>query len=452
MALSRETFTGNGSTQTFAINFDYILTSHIHVYVDNVEDIGITFPTSTTVTLTSAPGVGAVVLVKRETPLSGRLVDYADGSVLSEATMDKDSRQNFFLSQEVDDDFSDALTKSNDGVFDADTTRIKNVSDPTSAQDAATKNYLENTWLSTSDKSNISTVAGISSNVTTVAGIASDVTAVAGDATDIGVVAGVTTEIGRLGTADAVADMAILATTDVVADMAILATTDVVADMNTLGTADVVSDMNTLAVSDVIADMNTLAVSQVITDMNTLGTADVVSDLNTLGTSDAVSDMNTLAAIASDITSVAADATDIGAVAGKATEIGRLGTADAVADLAILATADVVTDMNVLGTADVVSDMNVLGTADVVSDMNTLGTSDNVTNMATVATNIAGVNSFAERYRVEASDPASSLDQGDLVFNTGSSLLKYYNGSAWVAVSAPDVTLADATALAIALG
>ena len=428
MALSRETFTGNGSTQTFAINFDYILTSHIHVYVDNVEDIGITFPTSTTVTLTSAPGVGAVVLVKRETPLSGRLVDYADGSVLSEATMDKDSRQNFFLSQEVDDDFSDALTKSNDGVFDADTTRIKNVSDPTSAQDAATKNYLENTWLSTSDKSNISTVAGISSNVTTVAGIASDVTAVAGDATDIGVVAGVTTEIGRLGTADAVADMAILATTDVVADM------------NTLGTADVVSDMNTLAVSDVIADMNTLAVSQVITDMNTLGTADVVSDLNTLGTSDAVSDMNTLAAIASDITSVAADATDIGAVAGKATEIGRLGTADAVADLAILATADVVTDMNVLGTADV------------VSDMNTLGTSDNVTNMATVATNIAGVNSFAERYRVEASDPASSLDQGDLVFNTGSSLLKYYNGSAWVAVSAPDVTLADATALAIALG
>ena len=49
--------------------------------------------------------------------------------------------------------------------------------------------------------------------------------------------------------------------------------------------------------------------------------------------------------------------------------------------------------------------MNTLGTADVVTDMNTLGTAINVTNMATVAANITGVNSFAERYRVEASDP-----------------------------------------------
>jgi hypothetical protein len=221
---------------------------------------------------------------------------------------------------------------------------------------------------------NVTTVAGISGNVTTVAGISADVTAVAGDATDIGVVAGQSTEIGRLGTADAVADMAILATTDVVADMNTLATADIVADMNTLGTADVVTDMNTLATADVVTDMN------------------------------------------------------------------------------VLATADVVTDMNTLGTSDVVADMNTLGTADVVTDMNTLGTSANVINMATVATNVVGVNSFAERYRVASSDPVSSLDAGDLVFNTTSSALKYYTGSAWVAVTAPDVTLADATALAIALG
>ena len=146
------------------------------------------------------------------------------------------------------------------------------------------------------------------------------------------------------------------------------------------------------------------------------------------------------------IDAVAADATDIGAVAGKATEIGRLGTSDAVADMAILGTSDVVTDMNTLGTADVVNDMNVLGTSANVTAMNTLGTSANVTamsncsgsiaNINTTASNITDVNTFAVRYRIGSSDPTSSLDSGDLFFNTTSSVLKVYNGSAWVIIQA----------------
>ncbi len=37
----------------------------------------------------------------------------------------------------------------------------------------------------------------------------------------------------------------------------------------------------------------------------------------------------------------------------------------------------------------------------------------------------------AERYRVDSSDPSSSLDAGDLAFNTSANALKYYDGSAW---------------------
>ena len=146
------------------------------------------------------------------------------------------------------------------------------------------------------------------------------------------------------------------------------------------------------------------------------------------------------------INAVAADATDIGAVAGKATEIGRLGTSDAVADMAILGTSDVVTDMNTLGTADVVTDMNVLGTSANVTAMNTLGTSANVTamsncsgsiaNINTTASNITDVNTFAVRYRIGSSNPTSSLDAGDLFFNTSDNTLKVYNGSAWVTIQA----------------
>ena len=151
-------------------------------------------------------------------------------------------------------------------------------------------------------------------------------------------------------------------------------------------------------------EIGLLGVSAVITDMGILGTADVVADMNTLGSADVVADMNTL------------------------------GTADVVSDMNVLATADVVTDMNTLGTADVVSDMNTLGTADVVTDMNTLATPSNVTNMSTVAASIADVNRYANEYTISASAPGSP-SAGDLWYDETSTVLKYYNGSTWAALS-----------------
>tara|TARA_A100001035_G_scaffold182617_1_gene145294 strand:+ start:66 stop:3839 length:3774 start_codon:yes stop_codon:yes gene_type:complete len=283
--------------------------------------------------------------------------------------------------------------------------------------------------------SNVTTVAGIASNVTTVAGISSDVTAVAADATDIGVVAGKATEIGRLGTADAVADM------------------------NTLGTTAIVSDMDTLA--DISSNITTVA--------------GISSNVTTVaGIS---SDVTAVAGNATNINAVAADATDIGAVAGKATEIGRLGTADAVADLAILGTTDVVADMNTLATTAIVSDMdtladissNITTVAGISSDVTTVANNNsnvtavannssninsavsnasninaavsnasninsvvsNATNINTVATNVTDVNTFANRYRIGSTNPTTSLDVGDLFFNTSANELRVYNGSSW---------------------
>ena len=152
------------------------------------------------------------------------------------------------------------------------------------------------------------------------------------------------------------------------------------------------------------------------------------------------------AANQANINTVAGIDTEVTAVAGKATEVGRLGTADAVADMAILGTSAVVTDMDILGTSANVTAMGHLGTsANVtamghlgtsanVTAMGVLGTSSNVTNMATCATNISDVNTFAAQYRIGSSDPTSSLDEGDLFYNTTSNQLKYYNGSAWVAI------------------
>ena len=216
----------------------------------------------------------------------------------------------------------------------------------------------------------VNTVGANINSVNTVANSTNlaNITAVAADQADIGAVAAKATEIGRLGTADAVADLAILGTTDVVADMNTLATADIVADMNMLATSDVVADMALLATTDVIADMALLAVSDVITDMS------------------------------------------------------------------LLATTDCIADMAILGTADVVADMNMLAVSDVISDMNTLAVSSVLTNIGTVAASIGDVNRYANEYVIQSGTPGSP-STGDLWYNTGANVLNYYNGTTFVGIS-----------------
>ena len=143
MALSYVTYTANGSTNQFDITFSYIDRTHIKVYVNNVEDNSFTFINDTRIQTSSTPTNGQVVKIDRDTPTTSRLVDFQDGSVLTETDLDKSANQNFFISQETVDEVADKLGKANDGIYDAGSTRIKNLATPTSANDAATKDYID---------------------------------------------------------------------------------------------------------------------------------------------------------------------------------------------------------------------------------------------------------------------------------------------------------------------
>jgi len=144
--------------------------------------------------------------------------------------------------------------------------------------------------------------------------------------------------------------------------------------------------------------------------------ADVTTSINLLGTSAVVEDMGLLATSA------------------NVTAMGHLGTSANVTAMGLLGTSDAVADMNTLANSDIISDLNTLATSDFVADLNAIEAIK--ANVTTVADNVSGVNSFAERYRVASSDPSSSLNAGDLAFNTSSNVLKYYNGSSWQTISA----------------
>ena len=144
------------------------------------------------------------------------------------------------------------------------------------------------------------------------------------------------------------------------------------------------------------------------------------SDGNVATTYTAV-DTTTVAGIASNVTTVAGISSNVTTVAGISS--------------------------NVTSVASISS--NVTTVADNTSNINTVaGISSNVTtvagiaaNVTTVASNVSGINDFADRYRVASSDPSSSLNAGDLVFNTTANQLKYYSGSAWAVVANTDTNV-----------
>lgn len=158
--LSYNFYTATGSTDTFAVTFNYLDADHIHVYLDDAEVFS---PATwslvgTDVVFTSNPSAGVAVKIIRQTPrtLATRLVDFSSGSLVTEDDLDTSAIQLLYICQEAfetsttGDVGSDAdfikFSVSLDG-YDAAEERIVRVGDPTSATDAVNKQYIDGNYL-----------------------------------------------------------------------------------------------------------------------------------------------------------------------------------------------------------------------------------------------------------------------------------------------------------------
>ena len=406
MANSFVRYTGDNSTTSYSIPFSYRSTADLTVTLAGVATTAYTLNAAgTTLTFNSAPASSVAIEIRRKTSQTTRLTDYADGSVLTENDLDTDSTQAFYMGQEAIDDANDVIKPSNTNFqWDANSKRIINVTNPVDNQDVATKHYLENTWLSASDKANINTVAGIT-GLSTVASNSTNINTVGTNITNVNTVA---TNISSVNT--------------VAADI-----TKVIAVANDL--AEAVSEVETVAddLNEATSEIDTVASS--ITNVDAVGTniANVNSvagnetNINAVNSNSA--NINTVAGANANITTVAGANANITTLAGINADI----TTVAGISSNVTSVAGNETNINAVNT----NSSNINTVAGSIANVNTVG--GDIANVNTVAGNISGVNSFGDRYRVSSSAPASSLDVGDLYFDTTANELKVYKSSGWAA-------------------
>jgi len=143
-------------------------------------------------------------------------------------------------------------------------------------------------------------------------------------------------------------------------------------------------------------------------------------------------EVTTVASISSDITTVAANDSNITSVAGNATDISTVAGISADVTSVAGITADVTavagdaTDIGIVAT-DIADVSTVAGS---IANVNNVGGS--ITNVNTVASNLSDVNNFAETYRISATAPTTSLDVGDLWFDTTNNVMKVYGSGGFV--------------------
>tara|TARA_R100000781_G_scaffold1564_6_gene2656 strand:+ start:1402 stop:5985 length:4584 start_codon:yes stop_codon:yes gene_type:complete len=117
-SFTNHTAPNSGSTAgPYAISFSYLDQSDVDVTVNGtLQALGVkyTFTSGTQITFTSGnePPNGAAIVIKRDTNISAKKVDFQDGSVLTETDLDTNSDQLLFGLQE----FTDKINGIEDGA------------------------------------------------------------------------------------------------------------------------------------------------------------------------------------------------------------------------------------------------------------------------------------------------------------------------------------------------
>ena len=109
-------YTGDNTTTSFAFPFPYLDDTHVVVQLDTVALAGGKFVDQTVTThytiqtspsaaiiFVTAPATGDRIRIKRDSASNTALVDFENGSVLTEVELDRAYLHNLYLSEEIEE-------------------------------------------------------------------------------------------------------------------------------------------------------------------------------------------------------------------------------------------------------------------------------------------------------------------------------------------------------------
>ena len=551
MAVTQDSYVGNGSRVSYPFTFPYLKASDVKASIDAVDTTAFTLTNATTLQFNTAPASGAKIKIFRETGIDSLSATFYAGSAIKSEDLNDNFTQNLYVTQEVNGRYISALGgtmvgnlnmgEATDIVFegatdDAHETTLT-VADPTADRTITLPN-VTGTVVTTGDTGTVATgmiandavtmdklnsgalptdITVASANIVDGTIVNADVNAAAAiDGTKVNPAFG-SQNISTTGTA---ATGAHTVTGNIVVSGTVDGR-DIAADGTKLdgiesgATADqTAAEIRTLVDSATDSNVFTDADHTKLDGIETGATADqTASEIKTLIASSpldsshlapnsvttseiADAELTTLAGMQSGTASKLADSTALTADIADLNQIDGLTKQTTISDTDASfptsgAVVDYVTDrIDEIGGFEAITNelqfpntQPVAGVAISIADaggivVNSSGTSttgrtvggSTVTingiasnfNSSTVANGIrfivtstgsgqvynyhkatlkeddlvslsGDINDFSERYRVGSSNPTSSLDSGDLFFNTGTGKLLVYNGtnSAW---------------------
>ena len=551
MAVTQDSYTGNGSRVSYPFTFPYLKASDVKASIDAVDTTAFTLTNATTLQFNTPPANGAKIKIFRETGIDSLSATFYAGSAIKSEDLNDNFTQNLYVTQEVNGRYISSLGGTMTGNFnlgedanitfegatdDAHETTIT-VADPTQDNTITFPNVTGNV-VTTGDTGTVAT-GMIANDAVTMdklnsGALPTDITVASANIVDGTIVnadvnAAAAIEGSKINPAFAAQN---ISTSGTIATGAHTVTGNIVVS-GTVDGRDVAADGTKLdgiesgATADqtnaeIRAAVQAASDSNVFTDadhtkldgIETGATADqTASDIKTLIASSpldsshlapnsvttseiADAELTTLAGMQSGTASKLADSTALTADIADLNQIDGLTKQTTISDTDTSfptsgAVVDYVTDrIDEIGGFEAITNETqfpntqpVAGVAISIADaggivVNSSGTSttgrtvggSTVTingiasnfNSSTVANGIrfivtstgsgqvynyhkatlkeddlvslsGDINDFSERYRVGSTNPTSSLDSGDLFFNTGTGKLLVYNGtaSAW---------------------
>lgn len=102
MAVTQNTYTGNGATVLYSFTFPYLDASHVKVEINGTPTTAYTLANATTIQFNSAPSNGAAIRIYRETTDTEPVSAFYPGSAIRSQDLNDNFLQSLYLTQETE--------------------------------------------------------------------------------------------------------------------------------------------------------------------------------------------------------------------------------------------------------------------------------------------------------------------------------------------------------------